>query len=409
MSDPETGRPISHPLKIRDYAKEIGKRDEFRQIRSEGKQGFLKHVLSLVLTNTKKYWGKDACKESFLLFNEERINLEYTLRKIARDLKKIETCSEVESVINEIQQVAPYIEYCVDFKLYHEFLKGLHQLCQSQGKITKQVEILCLLYHASRKQSGQNMDNSEKFILKARELIDKNASQFKRDRLSEGFYLSHYGRYLSQDCNKRKQAQPHLMRSISIYEEETPKSDSTFDKGRMLVQMGHNAKTEKRSKEALDHYREAICFRSKYYGTHFLTAFAHKDLADYYLFTKDFSKAEKRYIEAMKVLENMEMTGQKEAVPIYKNFGKCCEKRSNIDQARTVLEKGRDVADNTIEGSAKVKVEVNTYLALLLYKHYREDVSTADTLSKDVFEMSKELDLHKWLGKKELKNLYSKK
>ena len=75
-------------LLIRDYAKEIGKRDEFRQIRSEGKQGFLKHFLSLILTNTKKYWGKDTCKESFVLFNEERINLEYTLRMIARDLKK---------------------------------------------------------------------------------------------------------------------------------------------------------------------------------------------------------------------------------------------------------------------------------------------------------------------------------
>ena len=44
-------------LLIRDYAKEIGKRDEFRQIRSEGKQGFLKHFLSLVLKNAKKYCG----------------------------------------------------------------------------------------------------------------------------------------------------------------------------------------------------------------------------------------------------------------------------------------------------------------------------------------------------------------
>ena len=231
----------------RDYAKEISKRDEFRQIRSEGKRGVLKHFLSLVLKNAKKYWGKDACKESLVLFNEERINLEYTLRKTARDLKKFETCSEVESLINEIQQVAPYIEYCVHLKLYHEFLTGLHdQLCQSQEKITKQAEILCLLYHASRKQSGQNKNNSEKFILKAKELRDKNASKFKLDRLSEAFYLSHYhGRYLSQEGNKRKQAQPLLMQSKSIYEEETPKSDSTFDQGRILVQMGNNAKKEK--------------------------------------------------------------------------------------------------------------------------------------------------------------------
>ena len=40
--------------------------------------------------------------------------------------------------------------------------------------------------------------------------------------------------------------------------------------------------------------REAICFRSKYYGRHFLTAFAHKDLADEYLFIKHFSEAKKK-------------------------------------------------------------------------------------------------------------------
>lgn len=202
--------------------------------------------------------------------------------------------------------------------------------CQSQEKITKQAENLCLLYHASRKQSGQNNDNSEKFILKANELRDKNSSKFKIYRLSEAFYLSNYGRYLSQDRNKRKQAQPLLMQSKSIYEEETPKSDSTFDQGRILVQMGHNAKRKIIIREqAIEYYREAICFRSQYYGKHFLTAFAHKELADYYLSIKDFIEAEKSYMEAIKVLENMEMTAQKEAVPVYKNFGWCCEKRDN--------------------------------------------------------------------------------
>ena len=35
-------------------------------------------------------------------------------------------------MINEIKRVAPYIEYCVHFKLYREFLTGLFdQLCQS--------------------------------------------------------------------------------------------------------------------------------------------------------------------------------------------------------------------------------------------------------------------------------------
>ena len=111
-------------LLIRSYAKQVGKKEEFCQILSDGKHGFLRHFLSLILNNAKKYWGKDTCKESFILFNEERINLESTLREVAGQ-KEIQDCSEMEAVMNECQQVAPYIEYCVHFQLYDKFLRGL--------------------------------------------------------------------------------------------------------------------------------------------------------------------------------------------------------------------------------------------------------------------------------------------
>ena len=42
------------------------------------------------------------------------------------------------------------------------------------------------------------------------------------------------------------------------------------------------------------------------------------------------------------------------------------------------------------------EVEINTYLALLLYRSYPEERSTADELSRDVFDMSKELKMEKW-------------
>ena len=38
------------------------------------------------------------------------------------------------------------------------------------------------------------------------------------------------------------------------------------------------------------------------------------------------------------------MIGRKEVVPVCRNFGICCEKRGNIDEARKVLEMGRHVA-----------------------------------------------------------------
>ena len=403
----QDGRYLIHLL-IRSYAKQVGKKEEFCQILSDGKHGFLRHFLSLILRYAKKYWGKDTCKESFILFNEERINLESTLREIAGQ-KEIQHCSEMEAAMNECQQVAPYIEYCVHFQLYDKFLRGLLQLCQSQEKITKQVEILCLLYHEKRKYSWNYEHKLEDLILQAKELHDGNLSHFERDRLSEAFYLNHYGRYLSEDRNEREQAQPLLKQAISIYEKEVTINGSAFDIGRIIAQMGHNATNGERRQEALQFYTNALRFRSSHYGKHYLTTFARKDLADYYLRIENFSKAEESYLKAIQVLDDIEMIGQKEVVPVCRNFGMCCEKRGNIEEARRVLEMGRHVAANTIEGSVKWKVEINTYLALLLYRNYLDEISTADELSREVFAMSKELKMEKWRESTVLETFYKRK
>ena len=394
LIEKQDDRYLIHSLP-RSYAIQVGQKKEFCQILSDGNQGFLRHFLSLILSNARKYWGKDTCKESFILFNEERINLESTLSKIANQ-EEIQNCSEMEAVMNECQQVAPYIEYCVHFKLYEKFLRGL--LSRSQGEITKQVEILCLLYHEKRKYSCNYKQKSEDLILKAQELHDKNPSLFDQERLSKACYLNHYGRYLSEDRNERKQAQPLLKQAISIYEER----DSSFDIGRIYVQMGHNLKHGERCEEALNSYTEALRFRSSYYGKHILTAFAHKDVADYHFRLENFLKAEESYNEAIQLLKDIEMDRQKEAVSVYRNYGKCCEKRGKINEAREVLEMGRDIAADTIKGSVRVKVEVNTSLAVLLYRKYPEEVNRANQLCREVFEMSKELEMDEWPESTEL-------
>ena len=78
----------------------------------------------MILRNTiKEILGepKDTCKESFILFNKEKTNLESTPREVAGQ-KEIHHCSEMEAVMNDCQQVAPFIEYCVHFQLYDKFL-----------------------------------------------------------------------------------------------------------------------------------------------------------------------------------------------------------------------------------------------------------------------------------------------
>ena len=407
-------------LMIRGYAKQIGQRDDFRQILVDGKQGYLKHFLTMILRHSQIYWGKDTCKEAFQLFNKERINIEHILQEVAGGQRKVPNCKELEEVVDACGQLAPYIEDCVPFKRYSDFLHGLLQFSRIQGNITKQVEILFLLYDESRRQGG-DMKKSKDIIDQAVKLYSENQHLFEQNRLSKAIFLSQFGRYLSQDNNSRDKAERRLKEALSILEKESDEHASIFDRGRVLSQMGHIARpgkdkkdkrqqetNERRSKEALTYFQEALHFRRSRYGEHVVTALAHKDLAGHYLATEDFCKAKENYEAAIQIFGGMGMMKQKEAIPTNKNFATCYEKIGRIDQARRLFEMGSEVAENTIEGNHKWKVEINTNLALLLHRNYPDEVHKAKELAENVFSMTKELKMEKWIHRDELKALYQK-
>ena len=401
-------------LLIRSYTKDIGKqRREFAQILADGKHYYLRHFLSLLLRNAQNYWGKDTCEESLKLFNEERVNLEFTLKEVAGGKKNVQNSKELEGVVNACGQVAPYIDGCVPFKLSVDFGYGVLQFSKGKKNVTKQVEILCFLYDAERRRGG-DMEQSKGLIDKAFKLYKSNPQLFEQNSLSEALFLSQYGRYLSQDLDRRDEAQPFLQKALAIISKETVEHASTFGKGRVLGQMGHNARLGKRDndnlpKEALNYFQRALNFHLCHYGEHVVTALAHKDLAGIYMSVDDFAKAEENYDAAVRMFECLGMMKKKEVIPTFKNFARCFEKSGKIDEARRKFEMAIDVADTTIEGNHKWKVEINTNLALILYKNYPNEVDKAEELCKDVFHMAKELKMVNWHQSEKLKTFYKKK
>ena len=401
-------------LLIRSYTKDIGKqRREFGQILADGKQYYLRHFLSLLLRNAQNYWGKDTYEESLKLFNEERVNPEFTLKEVAGGKKNVQNSKELEGVVNACGQVAPYIDGCVPFKLSVDFGYGVLQFSKGKKDVTKQVEILCFLYDAERRRGG-DMEQSKGLIDEAFKLYKSNPQLFEQNSLSEALFLSQYGRYLSQDLDRRDEAQPFLQKALAIVSKETVEHASTFGIGRVLSQMGHNARLGKRDndnlpKEALNYFQRALNFHQCHYGEHVVTALAHKDLAGIYMSVDDFAKAEENYNAAVRMFECLGMMKKKEVIPTFKNFARCFEKSGKIDEARRKFEMAIEVADTTIEGNHKWKVEINTNLALILYKNYPNEVDKAEELSKDVFHMAKELKMVNWHQSEKLKTFYKKK
>lgn len=393
-------------LLIRSYARQVGS-EKFPQILAHSQQAFLEYFLSLILSNAKTYWGKDTCKDSFDLFNAERLNYESTLRNFSN--RKIRDCRQLEHVVNDCRLVAPYIGACVPFNLYENFLTGLLQFAEDQEKVIHRVEILCLRHNEGRKRGGARKELLDEAI----KLHDENSHLFVQNGLSEVFYASHFARYLLQDCNRGEKGQPVLKKALAVYENELKPGSfekenpaSTYDVARILGQMGHYAKAQGRTEEACENYLEALRLLKNGYGNHILTAFAHKDVADSYLFVHQYSKAEENYQKAMSILEAMQKANHKEAIPVFKNWGICFEKSCKFVESREKYKKGSDIAENTIEGNHIWKVSINTYLALLLYgTRCPEDASTASRIASEVLQMGKELELNDWPMKKELEEM----
>ncbi|XP_078368520.1 uncharacterized protein LOC144652350 [Oculina patagonica] len=388
-------------LLIRSYARQVG-RAKFHQILAHGQQSFLEYFLSLILRNAKTYWGKDTCKDAFDLFNVERLNYESTLRDVSD--KKIRNCRELEDVVTECRLVGPYIGDCVHIKLYEDFLNSLLYFAESQAKVLQKVEILCLLYHEGRKRGCVKKQFQDEAI----KLHDENVHLFEQNSLSEVVYLSYYGMHLEEECNRKEEAQIVYKMALSIYEKQKNRSTITFFKARILRRMGIISKELGSIEEACVHVLEALELLQVRYGNHVLTVNAHKDVGDYYLHVEEFPKAEENYKKAIHILEEMKIADHKEAVSSFRKLGFCFEKSGMFDESRKMYEKAIDIADNTIEGNHKWKVENETFLASLLYTNYQQEVNTANRIAKEALQMGKELGMKNWRRKKELEEMQKK-
>lgn len=360
----------------------------------------------MISENAEMYMRKDKCKASFDLFDKERLNYESLLRDVSD--AKVQNCKALQNALTGCGKVAPYVEFCVPVKLYEDFLNGLLRYVRMQNEVVHEVEILCLMNYEGRKRGCAEM-RAEGSMVRASELFEENRPAFKKSVQSEVTYRRHYGRYLSQDCNQKDKAQDYFKKALSMcksYEEET--SGVISDKGAILAQMGHIAKDQRRNlDEAHKYYSQALEFCQGHYGDHILTAFTHKIVANYYLYLKDLPLAEENFKKAIDIMKYLNRAEHKEAIPTYKNMGLCFEMMERFGESRITYEKGSEVADNTIEGNHKWKVEIKTRLALLLHSNYPDDVATAVGIAKDVLEMGRQLGLKNegWREKEALEKI----
>ena len=132
---------------------------------------------------------------------------------------------------------------------------------------------------------------------------------------------------------------------------------------------GINEKRRKERSVAKQTLSKALKLFKKCLGKHFMTAESLKAIADLYFFLEetedDLDICLAHYEDAIEMIEDLGMGGNKESVLTLKNFAMCHMRKNNFDEAMKLLTKAEQVSEQELEADHTWKVMVKTELAIL--------------------------------------------
>ena len=342
--------------------------DEYPELLNQGKKMACAHFMSRLADNANLYWGKDTCKQSVESFNEDRHNFEHFLQiyvqgRNNQDCKIAVAC---QTFLEDFPQKCMYLEKCVLPRFYVLILERLLEKFDSETQPVRTVELLCLLGHESRKQGDK--EKYQQLMEKAEEVHSKNHTEFKRNALSEVYFLNSFTRFLSDKKDPNENERIELLTKTALEVCRGKLGDHPETAATLLV-VGTIEKRRKEHSEAKQKLTEALDLFKKCLGKHFMTAEGLKAIADLNFFVAkteaDLDMCLARYEAAMKMFDDLGMGESKESVLTLKNFGVCHRRRNNFAEAMELFTKAGQVCEHEFEADHKWKVEIKTELAIL--------------------------------------------
>lgn len=364
-----SGRYELHPI-IRAFARRIGEVKNPKLLRI-GEKLACSHYVSRLEENARLYWGKDTCKASIELFNEDRHNFEHFLQLYANDMMGNEIVTSCQKFLEGLPTTFAYLQKCIASKVYIQTLKLLlsSKSFHPQSLPVRRMELLCLLGQEMRRigEKAKYKDLMEE----ARVLFSSHVDEFDKKTRSQVFYLHCRARFLTE-ANKLYDLEPKKLydKALEICEEKIPDHPETAT---ALMFAGKNAKRRKYNEEATVKFQRALSMFTKLLGDHFMTAQCLKDFADFVFFGKRIDrirldKASGYYKRAIKVLEKLGTQDQKESILTLKNYGICLMRKGNFEEAKRLLLSAELICERELEKDHMWKVMVKTQLALLYFK-----------------------------------------
>ena len=398
IEQPALHRYQIHPL-IQAFLKSI---DESKNLLHWGRKVACAFFISCLADNADLYWSKDTCRESIQHFNEDRHNFEYFLKACICGLseKDPDVLAIMETLVERVSQISSiylYLEMCLLPAVYVEFLQlSLDLLTSSQQSACKRVELLCLLGHESRRAG--NFNKYKEFQEKAIEVHAQNPIEFDSEKVSEAFFHNNFARFLAEE-GKLNEAKEKFDFCLRICEENLSADYMYVQKAITLLFAGNEDNRRNERHKAELKLNEALNLYQKVLGRHIMTAWLHRELADFHLFhgdkslgsVEDQQECIKLYGEALQMMANLGMKDHKECILSLANLGICHQLQGNLEESMKLYEEALNIAERELGENHKWKVYVKTQMA---YWHKEKgNMKEANALKGDAIRMSDRLAL----------------
>ena len=348
------------------------------------------YFVGLLSENAEKHYSKDKCVESIEAFNKDRHNFEHFLQLFAQVMSArpgfIEPVLESSSnmLFNQLPQTCKYLERCLLPSLYAKTLESLLCHFNTGSEPVHKVELLCLLSTEKRRVGKRE----EYFALfeQAKSEYRQNYTAFRSNGLSQVLFFNSYARFLFQKW-VRLVDHRNIVQNLALYLGQT-KIPEHPETAAIVLEIG-------KSQKDISILQEATAFFSHRLGEHFLTAKGDKAIADVYFAhgktETELNMAISHYENALAIMKKCGMGGNKESILAMKNYAVCQRLKGNLEDARAILEKAKQIAEVELEDDHRWKVMIETQRALL--RECCGSVEEAKTIMTNALQMSKRLGL----------------
>ena len=373
----------------------------------------VKHYLELGNYHTLKSCSKDCYKQHREALKREASNIQSVLkiccqRKDPR-ISGVPECLASSEIFNTSARLFSFfIRSIIPKPIVHEFLQRCANLAQAMNKSAIKINFDCLLAAEKRdKLMGKSDEDSMSKMEIIKEEFQTHCEELKEDKALCAHYYYQYGRYILQKSKSqqgierltlRHEAREQLKKSLQLRESLASTPEGMANKIFLLMHLGnvskfiytseHCQKNTKKADEALQqaqkYYNDAIELSKVNLGENPLTSWIHKNLGDLLLTTrKNLDQAERMYIFAKTLLENLGLDASVGYFLLLKNLGICLSKANRANEAIKVLEIACDIADELAESNEpdECTLKVYTLLAECLKQNDRAD-EAVDVLEK---------------------------